>query len=143
MPETDLQRQVREAEALVRQLERGEKATPKQNHSVTLRNSHGGYAGKSLIEKIRDDLAETIGERENMNNLEVGENGDVAQAEAEYLDGLIDGMCHALSILRVGIGPDHSGEVERRWAEAAYRENKRHDEKREREASPEIPTVST
>lgn len=123
MPETDLQRQVREAEALVRQLERGEPATPKQSHNVTLRNSHGGYAGKSLIEKIRDDLAETIGEREAMNKLDVGENGDVAQAEAEYLDGLIDGMCHALGILR-----QNEGATERSWAEAAYREKIRREQ---------------
>lgn len=102
-----LERQAKEAEALVRQLERGEKATPKQSHSYTLKNSHGGYAGKSLIEKIRDDLRETIGEYESL--LSNDEN-------VEYLDGLLDGMCHALAILR-----GNDGATERDWAESEWR----------------------
>ena len=102
-----LERQAKEAEALVRQLERGEKATPKQSHSYTLKNSHGGYAGKSLIEKIRDDLRETIGEYESL--LSNDEN-------VEYLDGLLDGMCHALAILR-----GNDGATEREWAESEWR----------------------
>ena len=132
-----LAQQVAEAEALVAQLERGEPATPKQSHSVTLRNSHGGYAGKSLIEMIRDDLAETIGDYEEKKAQLTGEAGD-GWEEAEYLDGLIDGICHALGILR-----QNDGETERRWAEAAFREKKRHDEERERKASSEIPAVPT
>ena len=102
-----LERQAKEAEALVRPLERGEKATPKQSHSYTLKNSHGGYAGKSLIEKIRDDLRETIGEYESL--LSNDEN-------VEYLDGLLDGMCHALAILR-----GNDGATEREWAESEWR----------------------
>ena len=132
----ELARQVKEAEDLVRRLERGETAKPKDSQPVNLRtskggrygdgpglipvSSHGGYAGKSLIEKIRDDLRETIGEREGMNNLDVGESGCCASSEAQYLDGLIDGICHALGILR-----GNDGETERRWAEAEYRETVR------------------
>lgn len=112
----ELERQAKEAEALVRQLERGETATPKQSHSYTLKSSHGGYAGKSLIEKIRDDLHETIGDREEKRK----RNGDQSDTESEYLDGLIDGICHALGILR-----GNDGETERQWAEAAWRESQR------------------
>ncbi|AKU45392.1 hypothetical protein MADRUGA_103 [Mycobacterium phage Madruga] len=112
MNAAELARQVAEAEALVRQLERGQKVTPKQSQPV-LNNSHGGYAGKSLIQKIRDDLRETIGEREEKRI----RNSDQSDTESEYLDGLIDGMCHALGILR-----QNEGDVERRWAEAEYRQ---------------------
>lgn len=43
---------------------------------------HSGYAGKSLIEKIRDDLDQLYDE------------------DDEYSKGLKDGIIHALSILR-------------------------------------------
>lgn len=107
----ELERQAKEAEALLRQLERGEKATPKQSHSYTLKSSHGGYAGKSLIEKIRDDLRESIGEYESL----LSNDGEV-----EYLDGLIDGISHALGVLR-----GNDGQAEREWAESEWRVTQR------------------
>jgi len=113
MAEVDLKalkRQAEEAEALVRQLERGEAATVKQSSqsylSKAAATSHGGYAGKSLIEKIRDDIRETIGEYESL------VTGD---ENVEYLDGLLDGMCHALAVLR-----GNDGETERNWAESEW-----------------------
>lgn len=48
-----------------------------------LANAHGGYEGKSLIEKIRDDLDEKFSERDQ-----------------DIDDSFCEGMCHALGILR-------------------------------------------
>lgn len=126
----ELARQVREAEALVARLERGEKATPKDSAPVRMRETsrggrygngpnlipttHAGSRGKSLIEMIRDDLRTTIGE------FEIKKQEDPENPHPdEYLDGLIDGMCHALGILR-----GNEGEEERRWAEAEWRRTK-------------------
>lgn len=120
----ELARQVAEAEALVKRLERGETATPKDSQSVTLRNSHGGYAGKSLIEKIRDDLRETIDEYEKYRDPKKPIDQEWDEVQENYLTGLIDGMCHALGILR-----GNDGETERNWAQAEYRETKRQERK--------------
>ena len=129
----ELARQVREAEALVARLERGEKATPKDSAPVRMRETsrggrygngpnlipttHAGSRGKSLIEMIRDDLRESIGEV--YKNVGVDGKTPVRDSESEYLDGLIDGIAHALGILR-----GNEGEEERRWAEAEWRRTK-------------------
>lgn len=56
-----------------------------------LEKSHGGYAGKSLIEKIRDDLDTVVDELQyGITELESG---------LEYKQGLADGIAHALGVL--------------------------------------------
>ena len=129
----ELARQVREAEALVARLERGEKATPKDSAPVRMRETsrggrygngpnlipttHAGSRGKSLIEMIRDDLRTTIDTLEK--SLEGYSDRKSAIAhEFGYEDGLIDGIAHALGILR-----GNEGEEERR--EEGSREEKR------------------
>ena len=62
-----------------------------------LEQSHGGYTGKSLIEKVRGDLDVTVEELQN--DVEKVFNGDV-DSGIEYKQGLADGIAHALGIFR-------------------------------------------
>ena len=132
---SELARQVREAEALVKQLERGEKVTPSQSHPVQRRggrygdgpglipmHTHSGGGGKSLIQKIREDIQEALKMREDAFET-AKENYEENLGGMDYEDGLVDGMCHALGILR-----GNEGQVERQWAESVYREAQRRDE---------------
>lgn len=111
----ELERQAKEAEKMLRDAERNEARQQK-----LLSESHGGYAGKSLIEKIRDDIRETLGEFDK-----IKQNDPENPYPDEYMDGLIDGMCHALGILR-----QNEGQTERRWAEAEWREIMRTSDKK-------------
>ena len=57
--------------------------------------SHGGYAGKSLVEKIRDDLDQAI-----INWMSYGRDGeDFDPNELNKLDGMVEGIAHALGVL--------------------------------------------
>ena len=57
--------------------------------------SHGGYAGKSLVEKIRDDLDQAF-----INWMTYGREGeDYDPAEVARLDGIVEGIAHALGVL--------------------------------------------
>ena len=60
----------------------------------TFDNSHGGFAGKSLIEKIRDDLDETFAEFKKKELLGCADCGQL------YEETFAEGMCQALSVLR-------------------------------------------
>lgn len=114
----ELERQAKEAEKMLRDAERNEARQQK-----LLSESHGGYAGKSLIEKIRDDLREIIGDFQGWGITNKGE-AELLMSK-EYLDGLIDGVSHALGILR-----QNEGQTERRWAEAEWREIMRTSDKK-------------
>jgi hypothetical protein len=125
---SELARQVKEAEALVKRLETGQPAKVKDSAPV---RTHGGYAGKSLIEMIRDDLRTTIADFEEEKLSKIANDDPY---ENDYLDGLIDGICHALGILR-----QNEGVTERQWAEAEYRESQRHEQKRQTTNAGETP----
>lgn len=71
---------------------------PKEKHQKKMvANSHGGFAGKSLIEKIRDDLDEMFIEyKDAVKENELGGNGlAVCQKES-----FVEGMCQAMGIMR-------------------------------------------
>lgn len=111
-----------ELEALLKETEKGiknarnspAKKKAEDDRRYALLRATGGFAGKSLIDYIREDLGDVIGEYEAL----------LSNSESvEYLDGLIDGICHALGTLR-----QNSGEDERVWAEAEYREKQRREE---------------
>lgn len=70
---------------------------------------HGGFAGKSLIEKIRDDLDESFDQLQNLSGEEL--------VEHDYHDGLTDGIAHALGILRQTSGEEEIKYALNRWKE--------------------------
>lgn len=63
---------------------------PKEKRNA--QSSHGGFAGKSLIDKIRDDLDEVF---KNFR-----ENQETLDEDPVALENFAEGMCQALSILR-------------------------------------------
>ena len=63
---------------------------PKEKQKKMLANSHGGFAGKSLLEKSRDDLDEAY-------RFFQSEEFDEDPA---YQEGLIDGIAHSMGITR-------------------------------------------
>lgn len=80
---------------------------PKEKHQKKmLANSHGGYAGKSLIEMIRDDLDESY--------KAFRENEESCDSDPVALENFAEGMCQALGIMR-------STSCDEEWKLAGYR----------------------
>ena len=71
--------------------------------------SHGGYAGKSLVEKIRDDL-----DLAYQDFMEVPEDHEHSQ-EWALAQGLAEGIAHALGVLRSTSADSEWEEAENRW----------------------------
>lgn len=58
--------------------------------------SHGGYAGKSLVEKLKDDLDEAL---KNWMTYGRPDEETYDSTELARLDGICDGIAHALGVL--------------------------------------------
>lgn len=81
---------------------------------MELENSHGGYAGPTLIKKIQDQVDIAFSHREELRSHDAADdygNDGVAYGIAE---GVLVGLTRALSILR-------SSSEASEWAEAATR----------------------
>ena len=65
---------------------------PKEKRNA--QSSHGGFAGKSLIDKIRDDLDEVFKEYKEKELLACADCNQLSE------ESFAEGMCQALSILR-------------------------------------------
>lgn len=81
---------------------------------MELENSHGGYAGPTLIEKIQDQVDIAFSHREELRSHDAADdygNDGVAYGIAE---GVLVGLTRALSILR-------SSSEASEWAEAVER----------------------
>lgn len=71
----------------------------------TLPNVIGGYAGKSLIEIIRDDLDKAYKDYKEYKDY----------VESDYDEGLVDGIAHALGILRSSSREHELDEAQKRY----------------------------
>lgn len=74
-------------------------------HEMDLANSHGGFAGKSLADKMRDDLDEAYQEWKD------------DEGTKDYWTGFCEGICQALGVLR-----GSSCDAEWELMEARYQE---------------------
>ena len=59
--------------------------------------SHGGCAGKSLVEKLKDDLDEAL---KNWMTYGRPDEETYDSTELARLDGIVEGIAHALGVLR-------------------------------------------
>lgn len=61
---------------------------------MDLKTTHSGFAGKSLVEKIRDDLDEVFNDPDSQYDSDRDEFADIAD------DKFAEGLAHALGVLR-------------------------------------------
>jgi hypothetical protein len=75
---------------------------------MELKDSHGGFAGKSIIEKIQDKVDEALDKWIMMDD----------DAENKIpLNGRIQGMCYCLGLMKNTDRQTEFGEAMGRWAD--------------------------
>ena len=82
----------------------------------SLDESHGGFAGKSLVEQIREDLDTVFSDPDREFNLERHEFSDIAD------DKFAEGIAHALGVLRGTSADEEWRLAEERYSNARNRQ---------------------